>query len=126
MIECAGKIDGRRYHWVCRCDCGKIITINGASIRSGNTKSCGCAKYDGLKNYNLEQSEKNKIENGTRFGKLVVIEDIGLKPHVEGHNRRWYKCQCDCGRIKEVMGNSLKTGHTMSCGSCNFNSSGEY
>lgn len=28
--------------WVCRCDCGKIKTIPGCSLRSGHTKSCGC------------------------------------------------------------------------------------
>ena len=61
-----------------------------------------------------------------RFGKLVVLEDIGLRPHVEGHSRRWYRCQCDCGNEKEVMGNSLKSNHTVSCGQCNMSSLGEY
>lgn len=28
----------------------------------------------------------------------------------------WYKCQCDCGNICEVSGNSLKENHTTSCG----------
>lgn len=28
--------------WVCRCDCGVIKTIIGASLRSGLTQSCGC------------------------------------------------------------------------------------
>ena len=84
------------------------------------------SRRDTNRSFVATMMEKNKIENGTRFGKLVVIEDLGLRPHVEGHNRRWYKCQCDCGCIKEVMGNSLKTNHIMSCGTCNFNSSGEY
>ena len=126
VISCAGKIDGRRYYWNCKCECGNEKQVLGTALRSGNTKSCGCGKYDGIKKYNLQQSENNKIPVGTRFGKLIIIEDIGLKPHVEGHNRRWYKCQCDCGNFKEVMGNSLKEGHISSCGKCNFNSKGEY
>ena len=48
-----------------------------------------------------------------------------MRPQVEGHNRRWYKCQCDCGEIKEVMGNLLKQGQTQSCGKC-ISSLGEY
>lgn len=28
--------------WKCRCDCGKLITVSGRNLRSGNTKSCGC------------------------------------------------------------------------------------
>lgn len=48
-------------------------------LRNGNTKSCGCGRYDGLKKYNQDQSEAGKIENNTRFGKLTVIEDIGFR-----------------------------------------------
>lgn len=32
---------GRTY-WICRCDCGKIKTILGASMNAGATQSCGC------------------------------------------------------------------------------------
>ncbi len=28
--------------WLCLCDCGAIKIIEGRSLRSGNTKSCGC------------------------------------------------------------------------------------
>lgn len=118
VLECAGKLDNRRYYWKCKCECGNEITVLGTSLRGGNTKSCGCGKYDGLKNYNLQQSEKNKIDIGTRFGKLVVLEDIGFRKQVEGHNRRWYKCKCDCGQEKEAMGNMLKSGQVSSCGNC--------
>lgn len=32
-------------HWVCKCSCGKTTEpISGASLRNGNTISCGCAK----------------------------------------------------------------------------------
>ena len=116
----------RIFLWECQCDCGNICKVDVSSLRSGNTKSCGCGKYDGLKKYNNEQSEKNKIPIGTRFGKLTVIEDIGFRQQVEGHQRRWYKCQCDCGKTKEVMGNLLKEGKVSSCGLCNLNSVGEY
>ena len=36
---------GNRFAmWNCKCDCGnpKIIQVMGASLRNGNTKSCGC------------------------------------------------------------------------------------
>lgn len=125
VIENVGKIDGRRYHWRCICDCGNEKILEGSVLRSGNTKSCGCNRSIGLKKYNEQQSEEAKIQIGTRFSKLVVIEDLGMRPQVEGHNRRWYKCKCDCGEIKEVMGNLLKQGQTQSCGKC-ISSLGEY
>ena len=83
-------------------------------------------KSIGLVEYNKKQSEKNLIPAGTRFGKLVVIEPIGYREHVPGHKRMWYKCQCDCGRTKEAMGNMLNNGQVGSCGECNYRSKGEY
>lgn len=32
--------------WFCRCDCGTERVINGADLRCGHTKSCGCLKYE--------------------------------------------------------------------------------
>lgn len=120
-----GKLDKKGYYWECQCDCGKTAIILGSALRSGNTKSCGCGKYDGLKQYNLYQSELNKIPINSKFGKLTVIEDLGFRPQTEKHNRRWYKCICECGAIKEVQGNSLKQGQVKSCGKC-LSSNGEY
>ena len=28
--------------WLCQCDCGKEVIVRGASLTTGNTKSCGC------------------------------------------------------------------------------------
>jgi len=42
----------------CKCDCGNIKTILGASIRSGSTKSCGCLV---TKTNGKHLKEKSKI-----------------------------------------------------------------
>ena len=34
----------RMVTWLCKCNCGKEIVVVGASLRNGNTKSCGCLK----------------------------------------------------------------------------------
>ena len=126
VLECAGKLDGRHYFWKCQCDCGNTKIVECSRLTSGNTRSCGClAKETGLNKWNLEQSEKAKIPLGTKFGKLTVIEDLGFKEQMSGHNRRWYKCQCDCGNICEVMVNTLKQNQVMSCGKC-LASKGEF
>ena len=48
---------------------------------------------------------------GNRYGRLVVLHREGLS-----NSHITWKCQCDCGRIVEVVGNNLKNGHTKSCG----------
>lgn len=35
-------------HWVCRCDCGKVVTIDSNSLRKGNTQSCGCLQKEAI------------------------------------------------------------------------------
>ena len=39
--------------WYCVCDCGNTVTIRGAHLRSGNTRSCGCLEKeaDNKRNY---------------------------------------------------------------------------
>lgn len=50
--------------WKCQCHCGNFFIVDGYSLRSGHTKSCGCLKG-------------NKInEIGNKYGKLTVIENM--------------------------------------------------
>ena len=28
--------------WLCKCDCGNVVTVLGHNLKSGNTRSCGC------------------------------------------------------------------------------------
>lgn len=35
--------------WVCKCDCGNMVIVKTSDLTSGNTKSCGCYKIDGIK-----------------------------------------------------------------------------
>lgn len=32
--------------WLCLCDCGRRVEVNGYHLRSGKTKSCGCLKRE--------------------------------------------------------------------------------
>lgn len=43
----------RLSRWDCRCDCGSMVTVTGASLISGRTGSCGCLQRELL-------SERNK------------------------------------------------------------------
>jgi len=49
---------------------------------------------------------------GKRFGKLLVV---GLSSS-KLSNRTTWDCICDCGKEKKVLGQSLRGGHTRSCG----------
>lgn len=55
-------------------------------------------------------------ETGKRFGRLVVIERAAPRP---GESSAYWRCRCDCGNTREVIGRSLRNGHTVSCGCFN-------
>lgn len=39
------RSDGRARWW-CQCVCGAVVEVDGKSLRSGNTRSCGCLSRD--------------------------------------------------------------------------------
>lgn len=93
-----GKDKYNNALWLCQCDCGRETIAKGAAIRSGEKKSCGCLHRSFLV--------------GQRFGRLVVVEETDRR---QGR-RIIYKCKCDCGNHVYVSSDSLKSGHTKSCG----------
>ena len=42
IIENAGKSKYGHTQFLCQCDCGNTTIVNGAYLKSGNTRSCGC------------------------------------------------------------------------------------
>jgi hypothetical protein len=48
IVKRAPNINSRTM-WQCLCDCGKEVTLQGAHIRSGSTKSCGCLHKDHMR-----------------------------------------------------------------------------
>lgn len=105
----------KKIYWDCKCECGKLFDASGQSLRSGNTKSCGCIHRDQIIKRNISQG--TKINIGDIFGKLTVIQDLGFrKQKSRNKNWRWSLCQCECGNIVEYPNNSLLTGAVKSCG----------
>lgn len=45
-----------KIQWVCECECGNITDVDGHSLKSGNTKSCGC--------YNREKATDRLFKHG--------------------------------------------------------------
>lgn len=101
-----GKIDknGHRY-WICQCDCGNIVEINGDNLRRGLTQSCGCLRREITSELFCEDL------TGKKFNKLKVLKKISSM----GKKSKWL-CECDCGSLIEVTSSNLKNGHTTSCG----------
>lgn len=83
--------------WLCRCECGRMKEVYTGNLLRGKSTSCGCGKHADLL--------------GQRFGKLTVV---GYS-HSERYVAQW-RCICDCGNEVVVAAESLRSGHTKSCG----------
>lgn len=101
------KRSGHSVVWHCRCDCGKEKDISISSLRRGLTKSCGCLHKEKMN----EVLKKNLV--GKKFGLWTVLEEI---PERNENQKIVYKCKCDCGIIRNVVGANLVNHLSQSCG----------
>jgi hypothetical protein len=63
--------------WNCICDCGKEVTVNGASLRAGRTKSCGCIQEMPLSKRTFECPDCG-LSMDRDFNASINIRNIGL------------------------------------------------
>jgi len=96
----AEKDDQGMAYYHCRCICGQERDISETSLRSGQSKSCGC-KEDPIEDL-----------SGQQFGYWTVLERA--EPGRRGATR--YLCRCRCGKEKIVPASRLKRGTSRSCG----------
>ena len=99
-------------HWRCLCDCGKEITVYGAKLRKGNTRSCGCLRTETLRERYFEDLTDKK------FTRLYVenLNENFLEEHPKAPKGTYWNCLCDCGNRCVINGKYLKNGDTKSCG----------
>ena len=93
----------KRY--LCKCDCGNLRSVTAGELISGHAWNCGCKRNNVLKDL-----------TGQTFGKLTVIERADSRLDKYGRKVAYWRCKCLCGKVTEVRGAELTSGHTKSCG----------
>jgi hypothetical protein len=88
-----------RSRWLCRCDCGEMLSVLQGHLRTGHTKSCGAHRVP--VNY--------RDMSGLRFNALTVMRLFDK----EGGTARWL-CKCDCG--VETVVPTYRLSRAKSCG----------
>ena len=95
----------RPRHWVCRCSCGKVTSVQTHHLLSGHTKSCGCL--------GRSAGARNALDlTGQRFGRLTALEPTEKRRKTSVI----WRCRCDCGKIVECETEELTRGSVKSCG----------
>lgn len=65
--------------WVCRCDCGETVSIRGASLRAGKSKSCGCLHREEL-TARLRTHGRTKSPTYESWKHAKAHEDVEMHP----------------------------------------------
>ena len=106
--------DGYPY-WKCKCDCGTVRDVHERSLVRGRSISCGCSRK-GVFKPKVSRSDKDALMIGKRFGRWTVIaraDDYVIKT---GERYDQWRCVCDCGTKRVVLGANLTSGKSASCG----------
>lgn len=84
------KDEDRKNHWICKCDCGKTVSVLDFYLIHGKTKSCGCYRADRARKH-LESIRKNTQKandklsfQGTRINALTQNVSSNSKTGIKG------------------------------------------
>lgn len=99
-------------YWICKCDCGKEISVRSTLLVTNKKSHCSCEK-------NFYQGKIVDLTN-QHFGNLIALYPTEKR---SGSHVMWH-CKCLCGKELDIDGHSLRMGLSQSCG-CSFFSKGE-
>lgn len=117
VVRDSGEKRNGAVMWDCLCDCGNTTLVRSDYLREKRTKSCGCLRREnGKRIIYRTPSHRKKIDiTDNVYGRLKVISRSDKT--LNGH--QYWRCECECGAIKDISGQNLKSGRILSCG-CYF------
>ena len=88
VIREAGRTKDGKVLWLCRCECGNVVTVRGDSLRDENTTSCGC--------YKRERSAEAHTTHGMNKTRLydvwhAMLRRAGVYKGATEEDRRLYQ-----------------------------------
>lgn len=69
VLRCNGRTKTGGALWTCKCECGTIRDVDGRSLRSGLSKSCGCLSQE----LRSEISRHANLKHGGRNERLYAV-----------------------------------------------------
>lgn len=63
----------------------------------------------------MKRDTSKKQMVGKKFGTLLVVKELEIR---NKHGFIMYEVKCECGKIKKVLGSSLRNGSSRSCNKC--------
>ena len=84
VVKKLDYIDPAHYtHWICQCDCGKVVSVRRNQLTSGDSVSCGCYH----KEHNHEFGKKHGLTNNPLYTVWAGIKARCLNPKASNYKR---------------------------------------
>lgn len=97
----------RTVRWLCKCDCGREITMLRNTLVQA--QSCGCIRAE-------KSTAAMQDLTGQRFGRWTILEKAPLE-HVRSNGlKTGWRCKCDCGTERVITSKALLNRESLSCG----------
>lgn len=113
------RLPGIHRKWKCQCDCGNICSYyENDLLKNKITHSCGCVQKE-----NRKQFGNATDWTGKRQGLLTVLECLGPIVDKENNSHKYdliWRCQCDCGNIKNIKSSNLSQVKSCGCSSGHY------
>lgn len=131
------RADGFHYsQWICRCDCGNMVTIKSSAVKRGDTKSCGCTHQDAnkglpygwiltrLKHRTMLRDQQISLSYDELLEFVAIKEchycDAPIAWSAYSHRQHKSISQkCNLDRIDNAQGYS-KNNCVVCCSACNY------
>ncbi len=111
VLKLAGKNKHGHQLFECKCDCGKVVVIEGTAVKNNRTRSCGCLQRDVVKKRcTIHGMTKTKL-----FGVWTTMNQRCSNPNTVSYDRYGAKGIYVCEEWKNdfvtFMNWSLKHGY---------------
>ena len=60
---------------------------------------------------------KTKLEAGKKYGRWKILSKTVAPPNTKHHAQYWL-CQCECGNICKIRGDTFRRGQSTQCKQC--------
>jgi hypothetical protein len=122
--------------WICRCECGNVVSVIGYKIVTGRAKSCGCIRRHPKRPPRVDadpdllaqaaESKAFKVAEGETLHDFLGQDLAGKQfgyltaetraAGVGRANSFWWNCRCACDGYAVVNSRNLLNGKVRSCG----------
>jgi hypothetical protein len=88
VLERSGTTRGGQILWLCRCDCGKQVIVQGGDLRKGATRSCGCLRSESTIKNSLIHGNATRGKMSPEYRSWRGMKQRCTDP--KAHNYKYY------------------------------------